>query len=118
MDQKASEIFNDLYDFRLKRTFPLVPEPFGPLRFMWSNLLLPYGPCLGKYNCSYLPELDAKKYYLSKAEEDQMEITARARILSKHAQENSYNKVSEYTWEADLRADLFAKMRNDPRLRM
>ena len=47
-----------------------------------------------------------------------MEITTRAKILSKHAQENARNKVSEYTWEADLRADLFGKIRDDPRVRM
>ena len=67
MDQKASDRFDVLYDFRLKRKFPLVPEPFGPVRFDSLSFIF-YGPSLGKSNCSYLPELDVEKYYLSKAE--------------------------------------------------
>jgi hypothetical protein len=76
------------------------------------------GPSLNKSNCDYLPELNPEQYYLSSSGEEQLEITARAEILVKHAQENTRNKVSEYTWEADLRTDLFGKMREDSRLRM
>jgi hypothetical protein len=113
--QKTSEVL-DLIDFRLERKFPLVPELFGRVRFEWTNLF--WGPSLNKSNCDYLPELNPKQYYLSSSEEKQFEITARAEILVKHAQENTSNKVSEYTWEADLRTDLFGKIREDSCLRM
>jgi len=113
MDQKASERDDDIEDFRLKRKFPLVPEPFGPVQFQWSDVIF-FPLSLRASTCSYSPELDGEKYYLSKTEEEQMEITARAEILSKHAQENARNKVSEYTWEADLRADLLRENEGRP----
>jgi len=114
--QKASEVLDDLLDFRLERKFPLVPELYGPVRFEWTYLF--FGSSMKKSTCDHLPELNPKQYYLSSSGEEQLEIVARAEILVKHARENTTNKVSEYTWEADLRTDLFGKMREDPRLRM
>jgi hypothetical protein len=95
----APQIFNDVGEIPLgllKRTFASHLGLFVPVRDFKENLDL-------------LQEGD--QHYLWNVSERAIRLVALAHKNSRHA-------VSEYTWEADLRDQLFGEMRDDPRISM
>ena len=105
-----------------ERKHPFVPEPYGRLmRGSFQNIFLPYAVrenSLARLRGKFVPEIDVKKNLESLSEEDLARLQIRARKLLDHAAENTLYKVSESTWESDIRTDLFGLIREDRLLRM
>jgi len=105
-----------------ERKYPFVPELYGDLvRGSFLNILFPQfvrEHSIAYHRAKFVPEIDLKKYMESTSDEDLALLYIRAKILSEHAAENSLCKVSESTWESDLRSDLFGQIREDRLLRM
>ena len=50
---------------------------------------------------------------------DEVDRRKRARVAAHHARSNeAWEDISEYTWDAEARSDIFGKIRDDPHLRM
>jgi hypothetical protein len=96
---------------------PMVPEMLNDLTVS-RNALFFKSNFIAQGECKFFPNLDIRKYLeqLNGAQKDELE--KRSNILEKHAVENQMYRVSESSWEADIRSDVFGKIREDPRLRM
>lgn len=66
----------------------------------------------------FVPEIDLRKNLDSTPDKDRARLETRATKLIEHATENILCRVSESTWESDIRTDLFGLIREDPLLRM
>jgi hypothetical protein len=95
----------------------MVPEKLDNLTVSRQGLFFKSTP-VAKRMCKFFPNLNIREYRerLSDAQKD--ELDKRAHILMKHAMQNQVEKVSEPSWEADVRSDVFGKIREDLRLRM
>jgi hypothetical protein len=92
---------------------------------MFSNVgKIPPGPFKGtfaSYIGLFVPIRDFKENLKSRKEGDQQylwNVCERATGLAALAHKNLRHAVSEYTWESDVRDQLFKTMRTDPRISM
>jgi hypothetical protein len=96
---------------------PMVPERLNDLTVS-RNALFFKSNFITQDECKFFPNLNIRKYLeqLNDAQKDDLE--RRTNILEKHSVLNHLYRVSESSWEADIRSDVFGKIREDPRLRM
>jgi hypothetical protein len=67
---------------------------------------------------SFMRWSSLETYLAQTSRQYRAELFRRAECLTRHARLNSDLGPSEFTWEADLRTDLFGRLREDPRLAM
>lgn len=116
----------DMWESRLQkqpeRKHPFVPEPYGGLvRGSFQNIFFPENVrenTLAHLRGKFVPEIDLRKNVESMSDEERELLFIRAKTLTNHSAENSLSKVSESTWESDIRSDLFGRIREDRLLRM
>jgi len=107
---------------------PLVPEPFDSVSISRQGLISSLlrgsnssdtsNHFLAKSFCNFLPNLNIREYREQLTEDEQNDLDQRAQTLEKHSAQSYFDEVSESTWEADVRNDVFGKVRDDSRLRM
>ena len=68
--------------------------------------------------CELHAQLGYSKIREGLNESDRDDLDKRANTLKAHSSQSHFDEVSESTWEADVRSDVFGKVRDDPRLRM
>jgi hypothetical protein len=97
----------------------------SPAPQMFNDVMkIPPGPFKGtfaSYLGSFVPIRALKENLDSQPEGSQrylLQVCSRATRLASLAHKNLRYAVSEYTWEADLRDELFRLMRDDPRISM
>jgi hypothetical protein len=105
-----------------ERKHPFVPELYGDLvPGSFQNIFFGQNArsnLLSHLPTKFVPEIDRKKNLESMSEEDLDRLKTRAERLQNHATENALSRVSESTWESDIRSDLFGLIREDHLLRM
>jgi len=107
---------------------PLVPEPFDSLSISRQGLVSSRlhsvlgsnsrGHFLAKSFCNFLPNQNVHEYREQLTENEKNDLDQRADTLRRHSLQSYFDEVSESTWEADVRSDVFGKVRDDARLRM
>jgi hypothetical protein len=105
-----------------ERKHPFVPEQYGGLiRGTSHNTKLPHAvkrSSITYFRGKFVPKTNLKKSIDLMSRKDIYQLIIRAKILARHSAENELSKVSESTWESDIRSDLFGLMREDPHLRL
>lgn len=96
---------------------PLVPEMFEKLMESRQAVTLGGRP-MAKMFCKFCPNLNMAEYREGLSEEQKDDLDRRADTLKRHSAQNHGERVSESSWEADVRADVFGKIRADSRLKM
>jgi hypothetical protein len=94
----------------------LVPELYDGLSI--SHVGLKEEDFPGRAFCSFLPQTIPSNPRDILSEQGFEVLKRRALRLAKNAGQNYRERVSEATWEADYRVDVFGRIRNDDRLRM
>lgn len=97
---------------------PLVPEPLELHRKPRDNPKVRNGKFKARKICSFFPELKIAEYLLHLGEDKWPSINRRAITLSFHSNQNMIEEVSESSWEADVRNEVFGEIRADLKLRM
>ena len=100
------------------RTMPLIPEPLEVHRKPRDNPKVRNGKFKARKICSFFPELKIAEYLLHLGEDKWPSINRRANTLSFHSNQNIIEEVSESSWEADVRNEVFGEIRADLKLRM
>ena len=96
-----------------ERANRFVPEHYGD-KARIPHRYKPGAPTIDKL----IPRTDFEENVAALSAEQFERVKVRGMALASHAEENEQNEVSESTWEADIRTDLFGLMRGDGRLRM
>jgi hypothetical protein len=94
----------------------LVPQLYDGLSI--SHVGLKQEDFPGRALCSFLPQTIPSDPRDILSEQGLEVLKRRASRLRKNAVQNYRERVSEATWEADYRVDVFGRIRNDDRLRM
>ncbi|KAH8648176.1 hypothetical protein BGZ60DRAFT_437732 [Tricladium varicosporioides] len=104
---------------------PLVPEPFRSLSISRQGLFSSqlYGSNSNDYFlansfCNFLPNPNIRGYRERLTEKERDDLDQRADKLKRNSVQSYFDEVSESTWEADVRSDVFGKIRDDSRLRI
>jgi hypothetical protein len=114
--QQIGTYANSVRPTRLRR-FPLVPEPYEKLSGSRQSVFLGGNRMAEKW-CKFCPDLNIPRYRATLPEEEQEQLNTRASKLQRHVVLNASEKVSESTWETDIRSDVFDRIRDDPQLRV
>ena len=94
-----------------------VPEMLDDLTVSRQGLFL-RSNFIAQTACKFFPDLDIPKYRERFDDAQKDELGKRAMTLERHAAQDRIDQASESSWEADVRSDIFGKIREDSRLRM
>lgn len=101
---------------------PLVPEPYDSMTICKLSRRAGDSITTSDYlkvtSCKFLQNLNIPEHREQLTENEKDDLDRRADTLQKHSVQSYVDEVSESTWEADVRSDVFGKVRDDQRLRM
>lgn len=89
---------------------PLVPEPIDRVSISRQGVFLRGGD-MAENACAFFPDLNIPKCREQFGDAEKDTLDKRADALKTHSLQNHFHRASESPWEADVRNDVFGKIR-------